>query len=92
MATTARVIGREALLAETKKALASKDNDWDSVRVKDIRVIQLGPLALAQVDLSFRQEAGKVSTASMLCLMVKKGEKWSAVANVTPLADIAAKP
>ena len=84
-----RVLGRQALLDEARKAFASKEASWEHLRATGIRVIVKGPLALARIDVSIGGKAeGADTSASMLCLLVKQPEGWRIVANLPPMVDI----
>ena len=89
---TARILGREALLAETRKAFESKDIPWETLRTTDVRVIAKGPIALLQIDLSMGKAPNGPTSVSFLALMVKQDGKWLVVAGLSSLVDIAAKP
>ena len=90
--TTARILGREALLAQTRKAFELKDIPWETLRTTDVRVIAKGPIALLQIDLSMGKAPNGPTSVSFLALMVKQDGKWLVVAGLSSLVDIAAKP
>ena len=84
------VLSRQRWINQAKKSIEAGTIQPDSLAAADVRVIHQGPLALAEVDYTFRDRDGKEGKASCLHALVRRADAWRIVANVTSLAHIQA--
>jgi ketosteroid isomerase-like protein len=86
---TAKVIGREGLLRETREAFEPGKGRWETFRLVEARVIHKGPLALAQARVGFTNAEGREATFDILHALVRLPEGWRVVANITAFVHLA---
>jgi ketosteroid isomerase-like protein len=86
---TAKVIGREGLLRETREAFEPGKGRWETFRLVETRIIHKGPLALAQARVGLTNAEGREATFDVLHALVRLPEGWRVVANITAFVHLA---